>query len=190
MQMSGRVDGNPMETVRPRFPIVFTVSMLGLGVALFGAAWYLESHHAAALQRHPIMTNLIASTVAFCFGTVVLTVMLRRIVAFASQVQSLVAMSSSEALIAIRYNMVGETDPQAWAAMLGERIADAEHWLWVLHPNSFGKKCEWENALRCIVEQSEKHPNSLKEQMAAARAAWRIQRLARREFWRYSDLNP
>jgi hypothetical protein len=70
------VSGGP---VSPKLPRNLVFGLVGMALASFAAAVYLEQFQLLFLQRHPIMVNLISGVVSFSVGLLVVSLVIQSI---------------------------------------------------------------------------------------------------------------
>jgi hypothetical protein len=66
----------------PSFPATLAIVFVATGVGLLVWSFMLERNNPELLQAHPVMANLLSEAIGFCFGVVILSFVLGRLVAY------------------------------------------------------------------------------------------------------------
>jgi hypothetical protein len=90
---------------RPRdtnsFPATLAVTLVVIGTGLLIWSFMLERENLALLQAHPVLANLLSEAIAFCFGVVILSIVIGRLVAYFGATEKAVGRLSNAILATV-----------------------------------------------------------------------------------------
>ncbi|GIH02955.1 hypothetical protein Rhe02_10220 [Rhizocola hellebori] len=97
------VDDGPADQPRDtsRFPATLAVTLVAVGVGLLVWSSMLERDNLALLQAHPVLANLLSEAIAFCFGVVILSLVIGRLIAYFGATEKAVGRLSNAILATV-----------------------------------------------------------------------------------------
>jgi hypothetical protein len=86
---------------KSRFPATLAVTLVAIGTGLLVWSIRLERDNPELLQAHPVMANLLSEAIGFCFGVVILSIVLGRLVAYFGATEKAVGRLSNAILATV-----------------------------------------------------------------------------------------